>query len=237
MDNSPLSRYVMHPFWDQVVKIYPKWLAPNLITFTGFLCLIVQWALFTVYDNHFYGYCFDRNDCLPQNEANLTARSEFFHSHLKEFNYQVPPNVCSCIPGWLWLVLTITQFLSHHLGIYSVVNFLKTKFKILVFFSRRNWWKTSTSHRFVLATRRALWPRPRLVGYSLPTGCSLLNLRPLGSVRHQCRTHVRFLVGHFGQFHCVTLGKIQHGHFVLALVLWLESAGKISYFYFNFFLR
>lgn len=115
VDNSPLSRYVMHPFWDQMVKIYPKWLAPNLITFTGFMCLIVQWVLFTIYDSHFYGYCFDQVDCSPENEANLSARKLFFHAHIDKFDYEVPANVCSCIPHWLWLVLAITQFLSHHL--------------------------------------------------------------------------------------------------------------------------
>lgn len=113
VDNSPLSRYVMHPFWDRTVQVFPKWLAPNLMTFAGFMCLIVQWALFSFYDFHFYGYCFERDACAP--DSNLTARQAHFRAHQAEFDYRVPPDVCSCIPGWLWLVLALTQFLSHHL--------------------------------------------------------------------------------------------------------------------------
>lgn len=114
MDNSPLSKYVMHPFWNAIVNLYPKWLAPNLLTFTGFLCLIVNFVFFSIYDYSFYGYCFDRDDCRPENALNLTSRQENFQLNLNKY---VPENVCSCIPRWLWLVLTICQFLSHHLGI------------------------------------------------------------------------------------------------------------------------
>ena len=83
----------------------------------------MQWVLFSIYDYHFYGYCFDRADCLAENAANLTALQSFFHSHIDKFSYEVPSNVCSCIPGWLWLVLTVTQFLSHHLGTCNLTIF------------------------------------------------------------------------------------------------------------------
>jgi ethanolaminephosphotransferase len=118
IDSSPLSNYVMHPFWNIIVKIYPMWLAPNLITFVGFLCLILQFLLFTLYDYSLYGYCFNRDNCLPSNSFNLTERAAYFQLHLNdEFkNRQAPPSdVCSCIPRWLWLVLSVCQFLSHHL--------------------------------------------------------------------------------------------------------------------------
>jgi ethanolaminephosphotransferase len=104
----------MHPFWNAIVNFYPKWLAPNILTFVGFLCLIVEFILFSIYDYSFYGYCFNRDDCLSESAANLTARQLYFQEHLGEFK-NVPSNVCSCIPRWLWLVLAICQFLSHHL--------------------------------------------------------------------------------------------------------------------------
>ncbi|GBO10571.1 Ethanolaminephosphotransferase 1 [Araneus ventricosus] len=53
IDTSPLSNYVMHPFWNQVVKLVPKWLAPNLLTFTGFLLTSVNAILLAVYDYNF----------------------------------------------------------------------------------------------------------------------------------------------------------------------------------------
>lgn len=114
MDNSPLSKYVMHPFWNAIVNLYPRWLAPNVLTFTGFLCLIMNFILFSIYDYSFFGYCFDRNDCLAENSANLTARQDYYNENLSSFG-KVPLHVCSCIPAWLWFVASICQFLSHHL--------------------------------------------------------------------------------------------------------------------------
>ncbi|XP_026564520.1 ethanolaminephosphotransferase 1 isoform X2 [Pseudonaja textilis] len=54
VDNNPLSLYVMHPFWNTVVKIFPKWLAPNLITFSGFLLLVFNFFLMAYFDPDFY---------------------------------------------------------------------------------------------------------------------------------------------------------------------------------------
>lgn len=54
VDSNPLSVYVMHPFWNSVVKIMPRWLAPNLITFTGFMFLVLNFLMLAFYDYHFY---------------------------------------------------------------------------------------------------------------------------------------------------------------------------------------
>lgn len=54
IDTSPLSQYVMHPTWNTIVKIIPKFIAPNLITFAGFLCMILAVILLSVYDYEFY---------------------------------------------------------------------------------------------------------------------------------------------------------------------------------------
>ena len=105
----------MHPFWNAIVKIYPKWLAPNILTFTGFLCLIVNFVFFSIYDYSFYGYCMNREDCSAANELNLSMRASLFQDNIKIVN-TVPGDVCSCIPRWLWLLISICQFLSHHLG-------------------------------------------------------------------------------------------------------------------------
>ncbi|XP_026055714.1 ethanolaminephosphotransferase 1 isoform X2 [Carassius auratus] len=54
VDSNPLSIYVMHPFWNSVVKILPTWLAPNLITFTGFMFLVLTFTLLSFFDFDFY---------------------------------------------------------------------------------------------------------------------------------------------------------------------------------------
>ncbi len=105
----------MHPFWNWIVNFYPRWLAPNILTFTGFLCLIINFILLSVYDYSFYGYCFNRDDCLVENSLNLTSRHTYFQENLGLFS-KVPLSVCTCIPSWLWFVSSICQFLSHHLG-------------------------------------------------------------------------------------------------------------------------
>lgn len=114
VDTSPISKYLMQPFWTFIVNIYPRWLAPNLITFVGFMCLILQSFMFSIYDYSFYGYCFDRDQCLADSQYNLTANQLYFQEHLDQFE-QVPSNVCSCIPRWLFLMIAVCQFLSHHL--------------------------------------------------------------------------------------------------------------------------
>uniref|UniRef100_A0A8D0STJ7 Ethanolaminephosphotransferase 1 n=2 Tax=Sus scrofa TaxID=9823 RepID=A0A8D0STJ7_PIG len=54
VDTNPLSLYVMHPFWNTVVKIFPTWLAPNLITFSGFLLVVFNFLLMAYFDPDFY---------------------------------------------------------------------------------------------------------------------------------------------------------------------------------------
>ncbi|XP_029966506.1 ethanolaminephosphotransferase 1-like [Salarias fasciatus] len=53
VDSNPLSVYVMHPFWNFVVKFLPTWLAPNLITFTGFMFLVLNFLMLAFYDYDF----------------------------------------------------------------------------------------------------------------------------------------------------------------------------------------
>ncbi|XP_055917263.1 ethanolaminephosphotransferase 1 isoform X1 [Eupeodes corollae] len=50
IDTSYLSVYIMHPFWNKCVQYFPKWLAPNLITFSGFLLTVVTFILIAFYD-------------------------------------------------------------------------------------------------------------------------------------------------------------------------------------------
>ncbi|GFO18909.1 ethanolaminephosphotransferase 1-like [Plakobranchus ocellatus] len=65
IDTSPVSNYICHPFWNVCVKFVPLWVAPNLLTFSGFLLLLLSFAVMTYYDPHFYASCRDHPDHPP----------------------------------------------------------------------------------------------------------------------------------------------------------------------------
>jgi len=92
VDTSPLSQYVMHPFWNQVVKLCPRWVAPNLLTFVGFLCCVGHFGLLAWYD---YDY------------RAATAPPEVSGK----------PEVAGgvAVPGWAWFGVATLLFLSHTL--------------------------------------------------------------------------------------------------------------------------
>ncbi|XP_075154030.1 ethanolaminephosphotransferase 1 isoform X2 [Haematobia irritans] len=50
IDTSFLSVYVMHPFWNKCVEYLPMWLAPNILTFVGFLMTVINFLLLAYYD-------------------------------------------------------------------------------------------------------------------------------------------------------------------------------------------
>ncbi|XP_058801369.1 ethanolaminephosphotransferase 1-like [Phymastichus coffea] len=54
LDTSPLSVYIMHPFWNKVVQLCPRWVAPNLLTFAGFLFTVWNFIMFSIYDYYYY---------------------------------------------------------------------------------------------------------------------------------------------------------------------------------------
>ncbi|XKL68772.1 hypothetical protein PGB90_006541 [Kerria lacca] len=54
VDTNPIGKYVMHPFWNWLIKFFPRWLAPNLITFIGFLFIVKSFLLLSYFDYYFY---------------------------------------------------------------------------------------------------------------------------------------------------------------------------------------
>jgi len=50
IDTSPLSKYVMHPFWNWGVTFFPTWVAPNVMTFAGWILLAIDFGLMSHYD-------------------------------------------------------------------------------------------------------------------------------------------------------------------------------------------
>lgn len=53
IDTSILSVHVMHPFWNWLVQFFPRWMAPNVMTFAGFLLTVLNFFLFGYYDYDF----------------------------------------------------------------------------------------------------------------------------------------------------------------------------------------
>ncbi|KAL5278899.1 EPT1 family protein [Megaselia abdita] len=53
IDTGYFSIYVMNPFWNKCVQYFPKWLAPNLITFAAFLLTVWNFLLIGYYDWNF----------------------------------------------------------------------------------------------------------------------------------------------------------------------------------------
>ncbi|KAJ2949889.1 hypothetical protein O0L34_g11209 [Tuta absoluta] len=62
IDTSILSNYVMHPFWNWCVQFCPEWVAPNVLTFSGFLLTVLNFLLFSYYDYGFHALSEDNPD-------------------------------------------------------------------------------------------------------------------------------------------------------------------------------
>ncbi|KAK9728174.1 hypothetical protein K7432_001283 [Basidiobolus ranarum] len=50
IDKSLLSKYVLQPYWTGLVKLFPMWMAPNLITLLGFLCVVANFVTVMLLD-------------------------------------------------------------------------------------------------------------------------------------------------------------------------------------------
>src|SRR6202035_5277998 len=48
VDKSPIARYILKPYWNYITTLLPLWLAPNLITLLGLICILVNVATILV---------------------------------------------------------------------------------------------------------------------------------------------------------------------------------------------
>lgn len=60
-ETSPLAVYVILPTWNHLVKLLPMWLAPNLLTFVGWLLLMANFWLLAFYDWDYHTSTSDRD--------------------------------------------------------------------------------------------------------------------------------------------------------------------------------
>ncbi|XP_057500511.1 choline/ethanolaminephosphotransferase 1-like [Actinidia eriantha] len=49
VDHSYVAKYVLQPFWSRFVNFFPLWMAPNMITLTGFMFLVISASLGYMY--------------------------------------------------------------------------------------------------------------------------------------------------------------------------------------------
>jgi ethanolaminephosphotransferase len=50
IDNSPISKYVLKPFWQKFLLLFPMWLAPNMITLLGLFFVVGNVLQLLYYD-------------------------------------------------------------------------------------------------------------------------------------------------------------------------------------------
>ncbi|KAL2255897.1 hypothetical protein VTK26DRAFT_2512 [Humicola hyalothermophila] len=48
VDKSPVSHYILRPYWNAFVELLPIWLAPNMVTLLGFMCILFNVGLLVV---------------------------------------------------------------------------------------------------------------------------------------------------------------------------------------------
>ncbi|KOS21650.1 putative CDP-alcohol phosphatidyltransferase class-I family protein [Escovopsis weberi] len=49
VDKSPVSKYILGPWWNAFVEFLPLWIAPNMVTLLGFFFILANVGLMTVY--------------------------------------------------------------------------------------------------------------------------------------------------------------------------------------------
>jgi ethanolaminephosphotransferase len=85
IENGIFSVYLFQPWWNTAVKIVPLWVAPNVLTLSGFLLHVTIVLLFAYYD---YDYSTTSNDWGMRKEP---------------------------IPSWVWLYAAVAHFTAHTL--------------------------------------------------------------------------------------------------------------------------
>ncbi|KAJ1527121.1 hypothetical protein ONE63_008655 [Megalurothrips usitatus] len=81
IDSSPIGKYITHPFWNFVVKFCPTWIAPNVLTFSGFLLTVVNFVMFAYYDPNFYASSPNKPDLPIPSWVFLLAAVNLFLAH------------------------------------------------------------------------------------------------------------------------------------------------------------
>lgn len=49
VDKSPISKYILTPYWNWAVGLLPLWMAPNLVTLIGFMFMILAYITVLIF--------------------------------------------------------------------------------------------------------------------------------------------------------------------------------------------
>lgn len=49
IDKSPISKYILTPYWNWAVRLLPKWMAPNLVTLIGFMFIVAAFVTVVIF--------------------------------------------------------------------------------------------------------------------------------------------------------------------------------------------
>ncbi|KAF7633825.1 hypothetical protein Mgra_00006794 [Meloidogyne graminicola] len=129
IDNSPISVYISHPFWNWVVEFYPHWLPPNVLTLSGFIVLISSFVLVSLFDYDFSSNSFGSNKTVPNWIWLLCAVATFLAHLLDGTDGKQARKTGACGPtgelfdhgfdSWSTVPLTLTIFSIFGRGDYS----------------------------------------------------------------------------------------------------------------------
>ncbi|SCU87742.1 LAFA_0E08548g1_1 [Lachancea sp. 'fantastica'] len=128
-DRSLVTKYVLKPFWTQFAKIFPLWMAPNLITLSGLGFIIVNVLTVLYYDPTFSGnspkwayftyalglFLYQTFDACDGQHARRTGQSgplgELFDHCIDSLNTTLSMMVfCSTVGTGLTFMMILSQF-------------------------------------------------------------------------------------------------------------------------------
>ncbi|SCV02857.1 LAME_0H05776g1_1 [Lachancea meyersii CBS 8951] len=128
-DRSLVTKYILKPFWVQFVKIFPLWMAPNLITISGLGFIIINVLTVLYYDPTFSGnsprwayftyalglFLYQTFDACDGQHARRTGQSgplgELFDHCIDSINTTLSMMVfCSTVGSGMTFMMVLAQF-------------------------------------------------------------------------------------------------------------------------------
>uniref|UniRef100_A0A0N4ZWV9 Ethanolaminephosphotransferase 1 n=1 Tax=Parastrongyloides trichosuri TaxID=131310 RepID=A0A0N4ZWV9_PARTI len=124
IDNSPISVYISHPFWNWFVNFYPLWLAPNVITLVGASLVMGCYFLISYIDPLIIRNSFENenNSPIPNNFWLLAAVCTFLGHLLDGTDGKQARRTGACGPTG--------ELFDHGLDSYATIPFTITIFSI-----------------------------------------------------------------------------------------------------------
>lgn len=116
VDDSLVSKYILGPYWNWLVGLFPLWIAPNTITLSGLLLVVGNVISLLFLDPTLDNATSLRIGSFVQKSAELPVVSILPHAGLPvELERNVVPATESVIPPWLLIVWGLCLFMYQSL--------------------------------------------------------------------------------------------------------------------------